>query len=99
RAFHVTGVQTCALPIFIRDNEGVVILSAPKDQGLTTLFYAVLRSHDAFLQHIQTIERDPDQDLEGITQNKLGSNPQPGEEAKQEIGRASGRGRGAVRGR
>src|SRR5690606_5276320 len=38
---------------------------------------------DAFLQHIQTIERDPDQDLEGITQNKLGNNPQPGEEAKQ----------------
>ncbi len=67
----------------IHDARGVVILSAPKDQGLTTMLYAVLRAHDAFLTHIQTIERDPDQDLEGITQNKLGANATPQEEAKQ----------------
>lgn len=66
-----------------RDQPGIVILSAPKDQGLTTLLYAVLRSHDAFLTHIHTIEREPDQDLEGITQNKLPANAPPQEEAKQ----------------
>ena len=33
--------------------------------------YAILRQHDAFLSLIHTIERDPEDDLEGITQNKL----------------------------
>jgi type II secretory ATPase GspE/PulE/Tfp pilus assembly ATPase PilB-like protein len=50
--------------------------------GLTSLLYGVLRGHDAFLQHIQTIERDPEEDLEGITQTKLAANAPPGEEAK-----------------
>ena len=31
----------------------------------------MLRGHDAFLQHIQTVEREPEQDLAGITQNRL----------------------------
>lgn len=65
----------------IRENTGVVILSAPKGQGLTTLSYAILRAHDAFLTHIHTVERDAPLDLEGITQNKVGN--QPGEESKQ----------------
>jgi type II secretory ATPase GspE/PulE/Tfp pilus assembly ATPase PilB-like protein len=67
----------------IAEQGGVVIVSAPKDQGLTTMFYAILRAHDAFLTHIQTIERDPDQDLEGITQNKLAAGANPAEETKQ----------------
>ena len=67
----------------VKERGGVVIVSAPKDQGLTTMFYAILRAHDAFLTHIQTIERNPDQDLEGITQNKLAPNANPAEEAKQ----------------
>ena len=54
----------------------------PKGQGLTTLEYAVLRSHDAFLNHIQSIEREPESDVEGVTQAKLGTTPPPGEEAK-----------------
>src|SRR5690606_13423378 len=55
----------------------------PKDQGLTTMFYAILRAHDAFLTHIQTIEREPDQDLEGITQNTLPPGANPADEIKQ----------------
>ena len=51
---------------------GVVIIDTPKDHGLTNLFYSIcLRSHDAFLEHAQTIEHDQEEDLEGITQNKL----------------------------
>lgn len=68
----------------VRDGQsGIVLVSAPKTQGLTTLLYAILRAHDAFLTHIHTIERNPDQDLEGITQNKLPSNITGPEEAKQ----------------
>ncbi|HEX8525186.1 MAG TPA: ATPase, T2SS/T4P/T4SS family [Tepidisphaeraceae bacterium] len=55
----------------IRENTGVVLLSAPKGHGLTSLEYSILRAHDAFLSHIQTIEQEPAQDLEGITQNKV----------------------------
>jgi type IV pilus assembly protein PilB len=50
---------------------GVVLVAAPKGHGLTSLLYALIRRHDAFLSHIQTIERDPQADLEGITQNNL----------------------------
>jgi type II secretory ATPase GspE/PulE/Tfp pilus assembly ATPase PilB-like protein len=66
----------------IADNDGVVLLSAPKGMGLTSLMYGVLRGHDAFLKHIQTVERDPQQDLDGITQNKLAANASAAEEFK-----------------
>src|SRR5437868_905215 len=66
----------------IADNDGVVLVSAPKGMGLTSLLYGVLRGHDAFLQHIQTVERDPQQDLEGITQNKLPANAPAADEFK-----------------
>ena len=64
------------------DSGGIVLLSAPKGQGLNTLMYAVLRKHDAFLSHIQTIERSAPADLEGIKQNPLAPNASGSEEAK-----------------
>ncbi len=66
----------------IEDGSGVVLVAAPRGQGLTTMLYAIMRAHDAFLQHLHTIESDPAADLEGITQNKLPANPGPGEELK-----------------
>jgi type II secretory ATPase GspE/PulE/Tfp pilus assembly ATPase PilB-like protein len=67
----------------ILDSEGgIVILSAPRGQGLTSLVYGVLRRHDAFLTHILTVEKDPPTELEGITQNKFGGKEGP-DEAKQ----------------
>ena len=74
--------QLAALKESIADNKGIVILSAPKGMGLTSLLYGVIRGHDAFLEHIQSIERDPEQDLEGITQNKLAGNATGDEEFK-----------------
>jgi type II secretory ATPase GspE/PulE/Tfp pilus assembly ATPase PilB-like protein len=61
---------------------GITILSAPKGQGLTSLSYGMLKAHDSFLQFIQTVERDPEQDLEGITQNKLERGATAEEETK-----------------
>ncbi|MGH7177207.1 MAG: GspE/PulE family protein [Tepidisphaeraceae bacterium] len=66
----------------IGDGTGVVLLATPKTQGLTTLEYAILRRHDAFLTHIHTIERAPEIELEGITQNPLASGASVSEEAK-----------------
>ncbi|GIW75692.1 MAG: hypothetical protein KatS3mg104_0755 [Phycisphaerae bacterium] len=62
---------------------GVVLLCAPKGQGLTNLCYAVLKKHDAFLTHIQTLERDPQSDLEGIRHNILPASASVNEELKQ----------------
>lgn len=67
----------------IHEGSGIVLVATPKGHGLTTLLYAILRAHDAFLQHIHTIEGDQASDLEGITQNKIPASPPPGEEAKQ----------------
>ena len=66
----------------IRGNKGLVILSTPKQMGLTSLGYGMLRGHDAFLEHIQTVEREVEDDLDGITQNKLAPNAPAAEEYK-----------------
>jgi type II secretory ATPase GspE/PulE/Tfp pilus assembly ATPase PilB-like protein len=75
--------QKQTLKELIQDRSGVVLVSAPKGMGLTSALYGILRGHDAFLEHIHTIERSPDVDLEGITQNKLPQNVTPAEEYKQ----------------
>ena len=67
----------------IADGSGLVLLTAPSGYGLTALEYALIRGHDAFLQHILTIERAPDQELEGVTQNTLPVACTSQEEAKQ----------------
>ncbi len=50
---------------------------------MTSLCYATVRAHDAFLFHVHTIEHTPEFDLEGITQNALAANASPADEAKQ----------------
>jgi type II secretory ATPase GspE/PulE/Tfp pilus assembly ATPase PilB-like protein len=77
-----TEPQTAMVKQSIAENTGIVILSAPKSMGLTSLMYGMLRGHDAFLQHIQTVERDAQQDLDGVTQNKLPANAPAAEEFK-----------------
>ena len=75
--------QLAAIRQSVQECRGIVLLAAPRQQGLTTLLYSFIRSHDAFVQHIQSIERVPREDLEGITLIKLGANAAATEEAKQ----------------
>src|SRR5262249_13396084 len=79
----VSGEQYKAMKETIADKTGLVLVSAPKGQGLTTTLYAILRAHDAFLSQVITIERGSDQDLEGITQNKLAHNAPAAEEQER----------------
>jgi type II secretory ATPase GspE/PulE/Tfp pilus assembly ATPase PilB-like protein len=67
----------------VTEGTGLVIVAAPPTQGLTTLEYAILRAHDAFLQHIRTVERAPETELEGITQLTLPAGAGAAEEAKE----------------
>lgn len=62
---------------------GVVLIAVPKGQGLTSVAYAMIRKHDAFLTHIHSVERDPEDELEGITQNKLAKGASPNDELQQ----------------
>lgn len=74
--------QLALLKDTVSINAGLVLLAAPKTQGLTSLMYGMLRGHDAFLSHVHTIERSPEDDLEGITQNKLPPNASNTDELK-----------------
>jgi type II secretory ATPase GspE/PulE/Tfp pilus assembly ATPase PilB-like protein len=48
---------------------GLVLIAGPRVSGVTTTLYAALRSHDAFMQNLLTLERVPLMELENITQN------------------------------
>ncbi|HEX4796761.1 MAG TPA: ATPase, T2SS/T4P/T4SS family [Humisphaera sp.] len=67
----LTEAQLKTLKDSINENTGVVILSTPKSQGLTSLSYAVIKAHDVVLQFIQSVERFSEEELEGVTLNKL----------------------------
>ena len=75
--------QLAAVQNLMIDPGGVVLLATPPGHGLTSLEYALVRGHDAFMYHVHTVERGPELELEGITQNKLPHNVNPAEEAKQ----------------
>jgi type II secretory ATPase GspE/PulE/Tfp pilus assembly ATPase PilB-like protein len=49
---------------------GLVLLSAPPGAGLTTTVYSFARSHDAFLQNIQTLEYELELTINNITQHR-----------------------------
>lgn len=49
--------------------QGVFIISGPNKSGVTTTLYALLRNHDAFINHVNTLERQPSNKLPNITQN------------------------------
>ncbi len=49
--------------------QGVVLVTGPRKSGVTTTFYALVRNHDAFLNNINTLEKQPATQLLNITQN------------------------------
>jgi len=49
--------------------QGILIITGPKKSGVTTTFYSLLRNHDAFINSIHTLERQPSTALPNITQN------------------------------
>ncbi len=66
------GLTPKQLPIMqelVKQPRGLIIVSGPKSNGLTSTLYALLREHDAFLQNIHTLEVSKDQEVENITQH------------------------------
>lgn len=50
-------------------SKGIFLVSGPGRNGVTTTFYALLRNNDAFINNINTLERQPSAELPNITQN------------------------------
>lgn len=62
---------------------GLVIVCGPRVSGITTTLYAALRNHDAFMQNLLSLEREPLMDLENITQNIYDSTKHEASYARQ----------------
>ncbi len=65
----MTEKQLSSLEEIIRRPSGLVIVCGPRASGVTTTLYAALLNHDAFMQNLLTLEREPLRDLENITQH------------------------------
>ncbi len=50
---------------------GLFLMSAPPQHGLTTTQYAILRSHDAYMNNIHALERRPLAEVDNITQQRF----------------------------
>ena len=61
--------QEALLSQFSGIKQGVFIISGPRKNGITTTLYALLRNHDAFINSINTLERQPAAQMPNITQN------------------------------
>jgi len=65
------GMQMEELKTMVAHQGGVVLIAAGPDMGGTTTLYSVLRMHDAYTSNVQTIEVDPQGQLEGVRQNRF----------------------------
>ncbi len=51
------------------DPSGLIIVASQRHNGLTSTLYSLMRDHDAYTQHLMTIEAKAEADLENVTQN------------------------------
>src|SRR5690606_41141460 len=94
RAFHVTGVQTCALPIW---GDADVVATTYRRGSTRTSVTAKLESPGAFKQFKAALAADPRLDVDASTTLEYFSKQSEGM-TKVKIGRASCRERGDVTG-
>lgn len=60
--------QMAELKKIVEDSKGVVLLSAPLDNGRTTTFYSIVKMHDAYTRNVQTLEIEQQDVLDGVRQ-------------------------------
>ena len=53
---------------FKEGKQGLFLITGPAKSGITTTMYALVRDHDAFLNNINTIEKQPTSQLLNVTQ-------------------------------
>lgn len=75
--------QQASFEEILKAPSGLVIICGPRASGLTTTLYATVRSHDAFMQNVVALEREPLMDLENITQHIYDSTKHEASYARQ----------------
>lgn len=53
---------------FLGRSHGLVLISSPSKHGMTTTQYAILKTHDAYINNIHALEREKLLDLDNVTQ-------------------------------
>jgi general secretion pathway protein E len=66
------------LESIVHEQTGVVLVAGPRQSGTSTTLYAILRTHDAFVRNINTLEASKLMDLENITQTIFDSTAEAG---------------------
>jgi type II secretory ATPase GspE/PulE/Tfp pilus assembly ATPase PilB-like protein len=64
----LTSKQVEFFDSFRDSKQGIFIISGPKGSGLTSTFYSILRSHDAYINNIFTLEKEITGVLPSVTQ-------------------------------
>ena len=64
----LTPDQLQQLELFKEKREGLFLITGPKKSGVTTTMYSLIRNHDAFLNNINTLEKQPTSQLLNVTQ-------------------------------
>ena len=67
----------------VANEKGLILVCGPRGAGVTTTLYACLRSHDAFIQNLLTMEREPLMDLENVTQHVYDPSTHEGSYSRQ----------------
>jgi type II secretory ATPase GspE/PulE/Tfp pilus assembly ATPase PilB-like protein len=75
----MTSEQLADVKKLTADTKGVVLVCGPKGHGRSTTLYALLRQHDAFTNSVQTLEVNPQTEIEGVTINRF--DPRAGAES------------------
>jgi general secretion pathway protein E len=70
-----TSDQLAQVKKIVADTRGLVVITGPRGSGRTATCYALLRQHDAFTSSLQTLEVNPQSEMEGITVNKFDNKP------------------------
>ncbi|MFM7051133.1 MAG: ATPase, T2SS/T4P/T4SS family [Planctomycetota bacterium] len=83
KAFDAIGLEPAQLESLRKYEDmglrrGVILVSAPAGQGLTTLGYALISRHDAYTSNVKTLEREMLARVEGVDHAVF--TPQPGAE-------------------
>ncbi len=72
--------QAAELKAMVNEQTGVVLISGMPHNGRTTIFYALIKMHDAYTNNVQTVELDVQDTIEGTKQNRWDAQQQDGPE-------------------
>jgi len=65
----LTSSQVEQLSSIRQAKQGLFLITGPPKSGVSTTFYALIRSHDPFIFNVNTLERQPSAEIMNVTQH------------------------------